>query len=422
MINENFKANHRNHPSFFSRKRKLTFPVVILLILQKSSKSIQLLLNEFCKIAKIPLVTNSAFTQARSHLSHAAFIELNQEAIVNVCYSDDKYKHYKGHRLCAVDGSKVILPNSKEIEETFGSIEYNNGQNKTIQGTHNYGLMSVMFDPLNRIVIDGQLSKATAYEVDLAVQHLKHCNNNDLIIYDRNYASYRFLATHMKTGNFVIRCSKSSFKAARDLFKDKVVKSCITTLKIPADSRNKDQFKKLPQEIKVRFVSVRLDTGELEVLVTSLLDEDLYPIEDFKELYFLRWGVEGFYALIKERLGIENFTGQTVEAVKQDFYSTLFITGLESILTADVDEQLLVQSTDNELEQTVNNQVSFNAIKNHVIELFYSDMDTGAVLETLTEWFLMNPTYINRNRVIPRKKNSATVSLNYHRRRNKICF
>jgi len=67
MINDDFKANHRNKATFFSRMRKLTFPVVILLILQKSRKSIQLLLNEFGKIAQIPLVTNSAFTQVRSH-------------------------------------------------------------------------------------------------------------------------------------------------------------------------------------------------------------------------------------------------------------------------------------------------------------------------------------------------------------------
>jgi hypothetical protein len=218
----------------------------------------------------------------------------------------------------------------------------------------------------------------------------------------------------------LIRCSQSSFKTARDLFEDNVVKSCITTLKAPAKHQNQIQSKNLLEEIQVRFVSVRLDTGELEVLVTSLLDEELYPTEDFKQLYFLRWGVEGFYALIKERLGIENFSGKTVEAVKQDFYSTLFITGLESILTADADQQLSAQ--DNKLEQTVNNQVSFNAIKNHVIELFYTDMETSAILEILTEWFLMNPTYINRDRVVPRKKNSSRVSLNSHRRRKKICF
>lgn len=176
------------------------------------------------------------------------------------------------------------------------------------------------------------------------------------------------------------------------------------------------------EEIQVRFVSVRLDTGELEVLVTSLLDEELYPTQDFKKLYYLRWGVEGFYALIKERLGIENFSGKTVEAVKQDFYSTLFITGLESILTADADQQLSTQSAHNELEQTVNNQVSFNALKNNVIELFYSETETTTILETLTQWFLMNPTYINRGRVVPRKTNSPRISLNYHRRRKKICF
>jgi len=208
----------------FTKKQQIN-PVVIKRILQTRQNTIS---NKQCFYS--------------SSKSRAAFIELNQEAIVNVCYSDDNYKQYKGHRLLAVDGSKVILPNSKEIEETFGSIEYNNGQDKTIKGTHNYGLISVMFDPLNRIIIDGQLSKATAYEVDLAVEHLKHRNNNDLSIYDRNYASYRFLATHIKTANFVIRCSKSSFKAARDLFKDNVVKSYITTLKIPSESRNKNKF------------------------------------------------------------------------------------------------------------------------------------------------------------------------------------
>jgi hypothetical protein len=43
--------------------------------------------------------------------------------------------------------------------------------------------------------------------------------------------------------------------------------------------------------INVRFVRVRLSTGEFEVLVTSLLDEAKYPAAGFLELYGLRWGV-----------------------------------------------------------------------------------------------------------------------------------
>jgi IS4 transposase len=34
-----------------------------------------------------------------------------------------------------------------------------------------------------------------------------------------------------------------------------------------------------------------------------------------KELYHLRWGIETFLGVLKERLKIENFTGKTVIAI-----------------------------------------------------------------------------------------------------------
>jgi len=37
--------------------------------------------------------------------------------------------------------------------------------------------------------------------------------------------------------------------------------------------------------LKVRFVRVKLSTGEYEVLVTSLYNEARYPTVDFAELY-----------------------------------------------------------------------------------------------------------------------------------------
>ena len=67
--------------------------------------------------------------------------------------------------------------------------------------------------------------------------------------------------------------------------------------------------------------------------MTSLLDEVKYPTADFKEIYGLRWGVETFYGVVKTRLQLENFTGKTVESIRQDFHATIYITGLESILT-----------------------------------------------------------------------------------------
>ncbi|MCH1503501.1 MAG: hypothetical protein L7V86_07960, partial [Verrucomicrobiales bacterium] len=48
----------------------------------------------------------------------------------------------------------------------------------------------------------------------------------------------------------------------------------------------------LPKKWRLRFVRVELETGEVEVLLTDLVDSQKYPEEDFKALYHERWTVE----------------------------------------------------------------------------------------------------------------------------------
>jgi hypothetical protein len=42
-----------------------------------------------------------------------------------------------------------------------------------------------------------------------------------------------------------------------------------------------------------RLVRVPLEADEDEVLVTSLLDQERWPAEHFKDIYFARWGHRG---------------------------------------------------------------------------------------------------------------------------------
>jgi len=121
LSSNEFKEDNRSGRKFFTRDRVLTFYRLALLILQKSVKSTQLILNEFTSFFDLKPVSNSAFTQARCHLLHTAFIELNKKAIVAVLYGNEEYKKYKGKfRLTAIDGSKIILPNEKDIIREFG--------------------------------------------------------------------------------------------------------------------------------------------------------------------------------------------------------------------------------------------------------------------------------------------------------------
>lgn len=86
-----FKEEHRTSVIAFTRERKVIFPRLMLLIIQKSVKSIQLRLNEFFGWLGAPSVSNSAFTQARANLKPSAFIALN-DLMVKMSYQEDDYK------------------------------------------------------------------------------------------------------------------------------------------------------------------------------------------------------------------------------------------------------------------------------------------------------------------------------------------
>lgn len=412
---------HRANGSDFTRTKKLSFPLLIVLLLQKGVKSLQLLLNEMSMHLGVEPVSHSAFSQRRMQLKHTAFIELNEKAVVNVMYSDDDYQTYKGMRLLAIDGSKLMLPSTPSVIGEFGEIPYGFAKSETI-GKHAYALASVMYDVLNRIAVDSHLGKAHDYEVDLALGHLKHTQEKDLLLCDRNYPSFRFIASlYQAKRDFVIRCSASSFKQARDLLKGKGADSLLCEIQPHSSKSLAIKQAGLPPKIPVRFVRVRLKTGQFEVLVTSLRDETLYLTADFKELYRLRWGIETFFALLKTRLGLENFTGKSAESVYQDFYATVYLTGIESILTES--SQQFLSSKETRYPQQVNRAVSFNAIKNKVLDmLFNQTQDNDTLLIELERLFLTNPTCSRTHRLTPRSRSSARALLFYAQHSKKSCF
>jgi hypothetical protein len=221
------------------------------------------------------------------------------------------------------------------------------------------------------------------------------------------------------SAQWVIRCQKNSDQVARAMFKGRGLDSQMVTWSVPPDQALRQSG--LPTSITVRFVRVLLETGEYEVLMTSLLDEKCDPTEDFKEIDWYRWGIETFFGPLKNRLGLENFSGLTAEAVKQDVFSTLFVSGLETILTGDAHEKLQQEVVKN--PKQVNKAVSFHAIKHQALAILMADEgDIDTILEQLTQLFLKNPTVKRTMRKPPRKSHSSRKSLHFHKRKKKVCY
>jgi hypothetical protein len=85
---------------------------------------------------------------------------------------------------------------------------------------------------------------------------------------------------------------------------------------------------------------VILPDGNIEVLCTSLLDRSQYPYQEFAELYHYRWNEEEAYKLLKCRAELENFSGKTAIAVKQDFFAKIFLMSLCSIYAFPIEEKV----------------------------------------------------------------------------------
>lgn len=421
IANASFISNHKAHIKYFTRMRTLSFQVIFMLLLRKTVKSLQVALNELFMGSFIAsTVSASAYTQARKKFKHTAFIELNDD-IVDIFYSDnDGIKRWKGYRCIAADGSKVILPKTTEIAKEYGTIAI---KNQSIESSFSQGMFECYYDVLNNMVVKCMLAHGLSYEVNLATQMLGDMKADDLLIYDRGYASYEFIATLIsQQKNYLIRCPRSSFKVVELLMQDTHAWSKIVTLEPPAKQRKQIKEKGLPLKITVRFVSVILSTGEVEVLATSLMDPSIERNE-FKSLYGMRWGVETYFSRVKARLCLENFTGKTVESVKQDFWSTIFISNFETLAREDIEEEMNIDSKTTQHEKKVNAAISFNAIKNMAFDIFANNTDHADALQKMVMLFKTNPTLIRPERKSPlRKKPSYLRSYNFLRRVKKMVF
>ena len=110
--------------------------------------------------------------------------------------------------------------------------------------------------------------------------------------------------------------------------------------------------------IKVKVVKFALPSGEIETLITDLLE---MKEADLKELYFLRWPVEIKYDIVKNKLELPNFTGQSVNVLYQDFWISMLLANAAAVAKAEADEKIQEQ------RKETHNRYEYQANVNNII-------------------------------------------------------
>ena len=311
-------------------------------------------------------ITAGALTHARKKLLPDLFLVLNKTLLDSVYNPGTSHTNKVIKRILGVDGSRIDLPDTKEIVDEFGRA------NKQTDAKPQ-GLASALFDIVNKLIIDVSLNPCCGSENHIAVDHTEHVGFGDLLIFDRGYKCRWLMAAILRQGaDFLIRLPRNAFKEVTT-FMESDDTDIVITIHHSKDTLETCSYLGIDTvPLKVRLIKVFLDSGETEILITSLLNQGVYNYSIFKDLYHLRWGIEEEFKTIKTVLEVESFTGQSVHAVYQEFYASVFLSNLQSVITNenDVQEKIETISSGRKYEYQINRTSALFYLKEKIVSLF----------------------------------------------------
>ncbi len=365
MQDKNFAEVFKMKPQDFTRNRKIGFAGTMLIVLNKTGRGIKSAIRAYRETVKAETESYSAqaFSKGRMRIKWEAFREIFKMT-VDEFYVEFKneFKTFKGFRVCAVDGTKIDLPYSDDTVKDFGI--------QKCSGDLPQALGSCLYDALNGIILDAEIAPYNGSERALAKKHIENLSemktSKELIIFDRGYPSSELISFIEQIGFKYLMRLDGTF--AKGLLQKAQSNDCIVT----------HRFRKPKIEVTVRLIQLPIKDSNgneiTEVLITNVFD-DSFTFDDFKYLYHVRWGIESKYNDIKNKLQIESFSGTTTLAIKQDFYATMFLSNLASIMVFENAEEIdrVHNSNDNKYQYKANINATISILKEKVILMLITD-------------------------------------------------
>ena len=390
-----FLLDSRTKETYFTREGrcKMGFKNMILFMINFVKKSLQIELDDFSKITteKNNEISKQGFSQARHKIAPRAFVRMLDE-VNKWFYKATPFVTYRGYRLLAIDGTILEIHNNDELRENFGYIENQNAKVARARA-------SALYDIENDMIIASKLVRYREGERETAIKLIDDLcllgKQNDLIIFDRGYPSFEFISfIESKNIKYLMRVSGAFLKVVNNAPKaDQIVE---------ATSKGKT--------LSMRVLKFKLNSGITETLVTNIFDSS-FSVEDFKKLYFKRWGIEVKYNEIKNKLQIENFTGKTVISIEQDFYATMYLSNMVALAKKDANQEIEALNKDKDLkyEYKVNTNILVGKLKDTLIEMLVAKpWRRSKILKEIQDEIVKNVIPVRMDRSVKRKIHKAT--------------
>ena len=345
--------------------------------------------------------TSGAFCLARKKILSNAFSDLHH-IIVDEIYTNPNIKHLSPfEQVLGIDGSTLRLNGvDEDCKKYFRGIKDTPPNSKEVQ----LARVSYCYDVLNKFCVDAQILPHDVGEVTAAHVHADHCREGDLVILDRNYGGFRICRHIAQQGaDFCVRLKINAAKKFICDFLNSKEKSKI--LEWNPHTQHIGQCEDLGIEakpMKVRLVKILLSTSDIEVLLTSLLDEKAYSVAWMSALYHMRWTVEEGYKFSKSQMEIERWSGKSQCAVEQDFYGRVILATLSATIAIEPQRSIDHENTERVNQYQVNQILAMRNVRDNWVKLTSAGSKRFSILAQMFSMFLMNQGCIRPGRSYPR--------------------
>ena len=325
MLRTSKAPEFRRDPRDFSRAGPLSPQLLTTLLLYMvadgNRRGYRHLLDAFWDEARVhglPLptaepVSAPSFCDARHKITSGLLRHvLHEVASTFVGQAFGPSRRWMGRRVFAMDGTKINLHRSHDLEAAFGVPE---------GGYCPQVLMSVLLDVCAKAPVDVEVCGFASSEREHLLAMLPSLEPGDVLVLDRGYPSHEVLQALAHAGvDFLIRVPSSATFAVIDDLRESDADEYLYYVDPPKGS---------PPDwtpLKLRAIRLRTPEGGESYFLTTLMRSS-FSRPQLRELYRMRWEAEEFFKLLKgPYIGQGQFRSKSPGGVLQELHVlTLFL-------------------------------------------------------------------------------------------------
>lgn len=277
----------------------------------------------------------TSITQARDRLGWRVVRAIFEKLAELLSGRHAQADTWLGLRVFALDGTTFLATDTAANEAEFGRAGASRGGKSAFPQLRAVALMGAW----THLLAAASVAPYRTSELALAEEILDRVKAGMLLLLDRAYYSFGWLAAlRRREAHFVVRLKKG--RCALNPTKRRRLGPHDTEAVLPIPKYLRRRDRTLPDELRVRLVTLRRKGFRPITLVTSLLDPTAHPAQDVAELYLDRWEVELGYRELKIHLRDEKaiFRSHRPDRVRQEAYGLLIAYNCVRALMAEAAE------------------------------------------------------------------------------------